>query len=201
LKKIEILAILTVVIGVTFKILHWQYGNELLLLGVGVLCIIDMFGSHLLYEGIGLRQWLKDKSVLEKDAYKSTVFRLCGTALTLIWLGLLFNLFIWVGSREFITYGLLAGLVALGLILAKFKTKDTAYYQAAVRLIPMLLLASLFYLKPNVWIDYHYDHDHQARDLLREMNANPGDTVISNRFEERMSFYIDSCNNSYSTHD
>lgn len=195
MKRIEIAAILGVLTGFVFKVVHWPFANEILSVSVSVLCIIDIFGSVLLYQDIGLSNWLKDKTVLKKDLFKSIVFRLCGVSLALIWTGLLFSINIWAGADQFISYGLLMALFALGLVLRKINTKDKSYYEALGRLVPMIILALLFYLKPHIWIDYYYDHDHQARNLLRKMQTNPNDTSLSNQFQDRMKFYTDSCNN------
>ena len=170
MKRIEIAAILGVLTGFVFKVVHWPFANEILSVSVSVLCIIDIFGSVLLYQDIGLSNWLKDITVLKKDLFKSIVFRLCGVSLALIWTGLLFSINIWAGADQFISYGLLMALFALGLVLRKINTKD-------------------------IWIDYYYDHDHQARNLLRKMQTNPNDTSLSNQFQDRMKFYTDSCNN------
>ena len=96
MKLIEIAAILGVLTGFVFKVFHWPFANEILIVAVNVLCIIDIFGSVLLYQDIGLRKWLKDKTVLKKDRFKSNVFRLCGVSLALIWTGLLFSINIWL---------------------------------------------------------------------------------------------------------
>ena len=104
----------------------------------------------LLYQDIGLSNWLKDKTVLKKDLFKSIVFRLCGVSLALIWTGLLFSINIWAGADQFISYGLLGALIALGIVLQKINTKDKSYYEALGRLVPMIILALLFYLKPHI---------------------------------------------------
>ena len=157
MKRIEIAAILGVLTGFIFKVVHWPFASEIIIVAVSVLCIIDIFGSVLLYQGIGLRKWLKDKTVLKKDLFKSIVFRLCGVSLALIWTGLLFSINIWAGADQFISYGLLGALIALGIVLQKINTKDKSCYEALGRLVPMIILALLFYLKPHIWIDYYYE--------------------------------------------
>jgi hypothetical protein len=195
MKKLEIAAVLSVIIGMVFRIMHWPYANIILIISIQILCILDLTALRLLAENVGLREWFKNKKTLKKDKRKTLIFRGAGVALTLIWTALLFNIMIWPDSTPMLTYGLIAGTVSLGFTLLKISSDDKAYFRVAIRLVPMLLLAVLFYLKPNVWIDYHYDYDHKSRNLLREMRANPNDTAVSNQFRKRMDFYLDSCNN------
>ncbi|MDA8886337.1 hypothetical protein N8368_02270 [Bacteroidia bacterium] len=195
MKKLEIAAILSVIIGMAFRIMHWPWANIILIISIQILCILDLAALRLLAENVGLSEWFKNKNTLKKDKRKTMIFRGAGVALTLIWTALLINIMIWPGSTPMLTYGLIAGVVSLSFTLLKVSSGDKSYFRVAIRLIPMLLLAVLFYIKPNVWIDYHYNYDHKSRNLLREMRSNPNDTAVINQFRKRMDFYLDSCNN------
>ena len=59
MNRLEVIAVLIVIVGVVCKVLHWPFADEILIISVGTLCIIDLAELRLLAENIGLREWFK----------------------------------------------------------------------------------------------------------------------------------------------
>lgn len=168
----------------------------MLIIGLGLLSMLYFAASYVLFHNVRLRDILKKKANIQKpSASKTVLFIFTGLSLSIILIGLLFSIMIWTGAIANIILGFFSGLLCLAFILYGYVKGDKTYRWILYRTIPIVILAGVFYISPNTWINYHYDFDHKSRDLLIEMQENPNDTSVSNEFRSRMDFYRDSCNN------
>ena len=158
MKKFELIVGLIAIFGITLKILHIVGGSILTMLALTVLSVFYYALSFAFFNDIKLRNILKKESYKDTNAKRMVGAIGLGWTLSLIIMGGLFKLQLWVGA----SMQLLVGLVTLGLIFLValffyFRNKAEYYKRIFKRIIIYGGLGLILYLIPTTtFLNFYY---------------------------------------------
>ena len=191
MKLLEKITAFLSLIGLLLKFLLIQSGNAVFIISASLLASIYFYFGFALINNVGFRAMFKKSSYANISSIRIIAGIGVGGLLSIVVIGLLFKLQIWMGSIEMIkigTTGLLVTVVIAGIVfLLKRKSLDPFYKGIFTRGAIALIFALLVFTIPSRTLIRVYHRNNPAfGELMIKALENPEDEELQKQFDEAL---------------
>ena len=178
-------------IGILLKLLLIRTGNPVLIISASLLSCIYFYFGFALINGVGFRAMFKKASYAPISGIRIVAGIGVGLFLSIVVIGSLFKLQIWMGSIEMITIGstgLFVIFLAAGVVfLVKRKSLDAFYRGIFLRGAIAIIFAFIIFAIPSRSLIRIYHRDNPAYgELMIKALENPQDKEIQDEFDKAL---------------
>ncbi|MBS1559471.1 MAG: hypothetical protein JST69_12180 [Bacteroidetes bacterium] len=189
MKLLEKITFALSLIGIMLKLLLVRSGNPVLIIGASLLSCIYFYLGFALINGIGFRAMFKKASYAAIRGIRIVAGIGIGLFLSIVVIGSLFKLQIWMGSIEMMAIGstglLITVLAASVVFLVKRKSLDLFYRAIFLRGAIAFIFALIIFAIPSRSLIRIYHRDNPAyAELMIKALENPQDKEIQDEFDK-----------------
>ena len=195
MKKLEIVLVITIVIGIIGNLFLIEYSNHVFMIGCTVLATLYFYLSFVFFNDISVRKMFK------KSSYKGvTAKRIIGTigigqTLSIIIIGFQFKFLLLPGAHEMLIIGveslMVISIIAGFIFIKRYKGQSEFYSRIFKRTIPAIIVGALFYWLPtDSLIDIKYRDRPVYSELLKQSIKDPNNEQLRQELEQEREKYL-----------
>ncbi len=194
MKKTELITGIIAIIGIILNFMFVVGGVALTVVSLSFLSCIYFYFGFALFNNIGFRKMFKKASYEGKTAMRMVGAVATGFVLSMIIIGIMFKINIWIGSQAMLTTSILPLIIITIIVVVRYIITKSSYYKAI--LIRLAIYGSIgivfLFITSEKIVAFKYRNHPAYVEAFKTYLTDPHNAILLDKLDtERRKVYIE----------